>query len=111
MVGRYEVEARVWKLISGLLKDPEKIRLGMNKMIEEEWTKRVGDPEREARTWTEKLAESDRLRAAYQDQQAAGHVTLEELGGKLEELEAMRNPARAEIAHLLEHKERVEELE
>ncbi len=106
-----EAEAWVWKLVSGLLKDPEKIQAGMNKLIAEEQSNRAGDPEREARIWAETLAESERLRAAYQDQQAVGHMTLEELGGKLRELEATRKLARAEIARLLEHKERVQELE
>jgi hypothetical protein len=57
------------------------------------------------------MAESDRLRAAYQDQQAAGYMTLTELGAKLRELEATRRVAQAELEHLLAHKERVEELE
>ena len=57
------------------------------------------------------MAESDRLRAAYQDQQAAGHMTLTELGAKLRELEPTRRVAQAELEHLLARKERVEELE
>ncbi len=84
----------------------------MNRLIEEERTRgRAGDPEREARTWADSIAESDHLRAAYQDQQAAGHMTLTELGAKLGELEATRGLAQAELEHLLAHKERAEELE
>ena len=71
----------------------------------------AGDPEREARALTNSMAESDRLRAAYQDQQAAGYMTLTELGGKLRELEATRRVTQAELEQLLAHKERVEELE
>ncbi len=33
------------------------------------------------------MAEYTRLRSAYQDQQASGLMTLQELGAKLEELE------------------------
>ncbi len=107
-----EVEAQVWELVSGLLKDPERIRAGMNRLIEEERTRgRAGDPEREARALADSMAESDRLRAAYQDQQAAGYMTLTELGTKLRELETTRRVAQAELEHLLAHKERVEELE
>ncbi len=107
-----EVEAQVWELVSSLLKAPDRIRAGMNRLIEEERTRgRAGDPDREARALADSMAESDRLRAAYQDQQAAGYMTLTELGAKLRELDATRRLAQAELDHLLAHKERVEELE
>ncbi|CAA9447775.1 MAG: hypothetical protein AVDCRST_MAG01-01-4267 [uncultured Rubrobacteraceae bacterium] len=38
---------------------------------------------KEAAGWAEKLHECDLLRSAYQDQQAAGLMTLGELGSKL----------------------------
>jgi hypothetical protein len=61
--------------------------------------------------WARKVAEFDRLRAAYQDQQAAGLMTLDELGGKLKELEDGRELARAGLRDLQRRAERVEELE
>lgn len=94
-----------------MLRDPEKIRAGMTKLIEEERTGRAGDPEREAKAWAQKIAECERLRAAYQDQQAAGYMTLDELGVKLKELEDMHTLARVELEHLVAHTEHVEELE
>jgi hypothetical protein len=95
-----EVEAQVWKLVSSLLKDPDRIREGMNRLIEEERTKRSGDPEGETRIWAEKIAESDRLRAAYQDQQAVGYMTRAELGSKVRELEDTRRLAQTELEYL-----------
>jgi hypothetical protein len=53
----------------------------------------------------------DRLRSAYQDQQAAGLMTLEELGGKLKELDRTRELGRAELERLRRRRERGEELE
>jgi hypothetical protein len=61
--------------------------------------------------WARKVAEFDRLRAAYQDQQAAGHMTLDELGGKLKELEDGRELAWAGLRDLQSRAERVEELQ
>ena len=58
-----------------------------------------------------KIAECDHLRSAYQDQQAAGLMTLDELGSKLEELDRTREFARAELGRLLKRRERVEDLE
>ena len=42
-----------------------------------------GDPEQEARVEAERRVECARLRTAYQNQQAAGLMTLEELAARL----------------------------
>ena len=106
-----EVESRVWRFVSELLKDPEKVRAGMNRLIEQELSERSGDPERETEAWTKKIVECDRLRSAYQDQQASGLMTLDELGGKLKELDRTRELAHAELRRLLKRREHVEDLE
>jgi site-specific DNA recombinase len=106
-----EVEPLVWEFVSALLTDPEKIRSGMEALIEQERATEPRDLEREAKFWTKKLAECTRLRSAYQDQQAAGLVTLQELGAKLEELEGGRREAERELTALKAHQQRVEELE
>src|SRR5215213_6886237 len=94
-----------------MLKQPERIRAGMDRLIDHQKDGRRSDPEREAAAWAEKVAECVRLRGAYQDQQAAGLMNLAELGAKLEELESTRRMAEAEIAALANREERVEELE
>jgi hypothetical protein len=72
-----KVEAVVWSFVSGLLKDPERLRAGMDALITEELSD-GRDPDREARILHERIGECARLRAAYQDQQAAGLMTLDE---------------------------------
>jgi hypothetical protein len=106
-----EVESRVWRFVSELLMDPEKVRAGMNRLLEQELSERGGDPQRGAEVWAKKLAECDRSRSAYQDQQAAGLMTLGELGSKLAELDLTRELARAELGRLQRRRESVEELE
>jgi hypothetical protein len=58
-----------------------------------------------------RIAECSRLRSAYQNQQAAGLMTLEELGSKLAKLEETRRIAEEELAALVTRVERVRELE
>ena len=70
-----------------------------------------GNPNGEAEVWANKLAEVDRKRSAYQDQQAEGLITLDELRSKLAALEETRSTARRELAALKEHRERIEHLE
>jgi site-specific DNA recombinase len=106
-----EVEAEVWGFVSDLLKNPERARAGMNRLIEQERAASSGNPERETRLWAEKLEECARLRAAYQDQQAAGLMTLDELGAKLKGLEEARRLAERELAALDDSLRRSEELE
>jgi hypothetical protein len=45
------LEARVWDLVLSLLRDPERLRAALDKLIEEERNAHQGDPEREARAW------------------------------------------------------------
>src|ERR671916_658711 len=52
----------VWDLVSGLLSDPERLRAGLDAMIEEQRGAMRGDPEREAKAWLERLAALDRKR-------------------------------------------------
>lgn len=105
------VEGVVWEFVSSLLKDPERIRAGMDRLIEQERNTRRGDPEQEAQAWAQTIAKCTRLRSAYQDQQAAGLMTLEELAPKLKELDETRRHAERELAGLKNQQERVVELE
>ncbi|MDQ3925026.1 MAG: hypothetical protein M3309_14115 [Actinomycetota bacterium] len=83
----------------------------MEHLIEREQIAQTGNPEREAQTWAHKIEECDRHRAAYQDQQAAGLMTLQELGVKLNELENIRTTAEQELQALKTHRERMDDLE
>ena len=103
-------EPRVWKFVSDLLKDPEKLRAGLDAMIEKERNGMQGDPDREARSWLDQLAETDRMRAGYQELAANGLMTLDELGVRLQQLEETRETARKELEALKNRQERVEAL-
>jgi site-specific DNA recombinase len=106
-----EIEPPVWTFVSDLLEDPDKLKAGMEALIEQEWTTGPRDSVKQAELWRQKIAECSRLRKAYQDQQAAGLMTLEELRGRLEELETTRRLAQTELEALAEREARVKELE
>jgi hypothetical protein len=97
--------------VSGLLQDPERLRVGLKKLIEEERRASRGNPEREEASWARKLAEVDRKRGAYQDQQAEGLITLDELRAKVAALEETRSVALKELQALKGRRERLECLE
>ena len=110
MIRADKLEPVVWELVSDLLKDPEKLAAGMDRLIEREAAWRADGPDRESEILLGKVSECARLRAAYQEQQAAGLMTMEELAAKLEELEHTKALAQAEFANLSERRRRVEEL-
>ena len=83
----------------------------MEELIEQEREAARDDPQREVGLWEEKIAECARLRSAYQDQQATGLMTLEELGTKLAKREETRRVAQAELRALEAREERVRGLE
>jgi site-specific DNA recombinase len=106
-----ELEAPVWDLVSGLLKDPDRLRVGLERLIEEEHRAVRGNPSKEAEVWAKKLSEVDRKRSAYQDQQAEGLITLDELRSKLASLEEIRSVALEELEALRSRREQMERLE
>jgi site-specific DNA recombinase len=53
------LEPAVWELVSGLLKEPERIREGLEQLIEEERQGMHGNPVQEQAVWLQKLAEVD----------------------------------------------------
>jgi hypothetical protein len=106
------VEPVIWEWFANESKNPERIREGFDALIDHERSLMSrGDPDKQQRAWAEQIAECTRLRAAYQDQQAAGLMTLEELGSKLTELDERRRSAERALADVRDARERIEALE
>src|SRR5215211_6963494 len=106
-----DAEATIWSFISDLLQDPKKISAGMETLIEQEKATGPQDAVKEAKVWKQKIAECVHKRSAFQDQQAAGLMTLEELGSKLQEVDDARRLAQAELEALMRRQDHIEELE
>ena len=106
-----KVEARVWAMVCGLLKDPDQLRCDLDKMIALERSSMHGDPEREQKTWLDKLAEANCRRARYQEMAAEDLITFNELRVRLAEIDGTRRVAECELEALRNRKERITELE
>jgi len=101
----------VWGLVSGLLSDPERVRTGLDAMIEEERGALRGDPERDVRVWLERLSALDRKRDGYLDLAAEGIMGRNELRIKIAELEEDRELAEREIAAIEGRRQRLDQME
>ncbi len=106
-----EVEAEVWEFVSGYLKDPDRLREGLDQMIEEERKGTRGDPEREVKVWHAKLAAVEEERRGYLRLAAKGLMTDEDLDRELAELEETRVVAQQALDHLEFRRQRIVQLE
>ena len=90
----------MWEFVSGVLKGPERIRVGMGALIEQKRAAMHGDPKREERTWLEQLSEVNQERRSYQ-----------RLNDALLESEEVRKTAERELDALGHRQEEMEALE
>ena len=74
-----DLEARIWDAVSKILKDPGRLRAGLDHMIEQERRNAHGDPATETEWWLGQLSEAGRKRILYQEMAAEGLIGFEEL--------------------------------
>jgi hypothetical protein len=106
-----KIEAEVWEAVKAMLLVPERLERGLNAYLEAETEKDRGDPEREARVFTNRIAEVDRKRAAYQDLAADGLMEREELQTKLDALSHQKAAAEEGLNSLEERRRKIRELQ
>ena len=105
------LEREVWSTVSSTLLRPDLLRAGLEKMIETERELLATEPAEQIAHWAEQVERVRIKRSRYQDQEAEGLMTREELGAKLAELDETVFLAEAEIEKLRCHKERILALE
>jgi hypothetical protein len=111
MIRIEQVEPLLRDFVFGVLSDPDTIQRGLDALIQRETEEVRDDPEQVVTTLEERLSQNTHLRRAYQDQQAEGLMTLEELAARLEELEDTRKVLEAELASLERSQQKAKELE
>jgi hypothetical protein len=104
------LEQRVAEAVTKLFEDPARLEQQAKERIERE-REAMRDPEEEIRALKERLERATAMRRKYQDQQAAGHMTLDELGERLSELDETRKTVQRELETTRDHRDRIEELE
>ena len=87
------------------------MRADLERMMEMERAASCGDPDREAKTWHAKLAETERKHDGYLDLAAEGIMGREALREKLSALEEVRGTAQRELEALRIRQERLEGVE
>jgi septal ring factor EnvC (AmiA/AmiB activator) len=102
----------VWGKVSAILTDPEKLRTGLDEMIERERAQMLGDPVKEAAALGRRLGEIKSRRSRYQEMAAAGLIDFDELRERLAAIEDERQDTERTLEasrHRTEHLERLEQ--
>lgn len=103
------LEQAARKQVIELLRNPETLRRQVEQTLQEEIAA-LRNPERKIVAWASRLAETVRMRVAYQRQQAEGLMSLEELRAHLGELDERRAEAEDELAALRDGQRRLDDL-
>jgi uncharacterized protein involved in exopolysaccharide biosynthesis len=106
-----KIEGDVWQFVSDLLKDPERLKAGLEELIERERRGLRADPEQEAQMWLERLGEIDCQRMRAQDLAIEVLLNHDEPRSRLADLDDARAMAKRELGTLSERREKIEELE
>lgn len=100
-----KLEREVMRRVDSLLSSPDLMRQQLDTAIED-----ASNPDQDALGWLRVMQECDRKRAAYQDQQAMGLMTLDELAAKLAEINETRTTAQTHHDRLQRGINRADEL-
>jgi len=101
----------MWGFVSRIMKDPSRILLGMDALIEQKRSETRGDPKRESKAWLERLAEVEQERRGYLRLAAKGRMIEVELDGALAELEETHRTAESELEVVGSRRREMEQLE
>jgi site-specific DNA recombinase len=105
------LEREAWEAVSPALRCPYRLRAGLEKMIESQRELLATKSDEQIARWAAEAEKAKAKRARYQDQEAEGLMTREELRAKLTKLDETVELAEAEIDKLRRHEEALRELE
>jgi site-specific DNA recombinase len=104
-----ELEEQIWGEVSRVLKNPDRLRRGLERMIERERGEQ--DPAEETVRLTRLLDEIETKRARFQHLYAEGVIEIEDLRARLSELDATYSEAERRRAELDARRKHLKELE
>jgi hypothetical protein len=102
------VEEKVWGLISGFLKEPQKLEAGLEEMVRREERSLNRDPRMEVEIWRAKISGAQERRRRCQEMAAEGLIDFGELREMLSELDEEKKVAEREIESLQKKGERLD---
>lgn len=106
-----KLEPLMWGFVSSLLSDEKRLRRGIEEMIKREKRAVVGNPEREEKTWADRLLQARNERAGYLKLAATGRMNEAELDEALALVDSEIHATQWELSRLGNQRTRLEEME
>jgi hypothetical protein len=105
------LEQEAWVTVLSALRHPDRLRTGLEKMIDSRREPLATKPEEQIARWAAEVQKAKAKRGRYQDQEAEGLMTREELRTKLTKLDETVELAETEIDRLRGREEAIWELQ
>ena len=106
-----KTEAAVWNFVSGVLKDPERLRAGLDEMLSRERAASSRNPEEEEREWLKRLSDLDRQKDRLLDLYLDEKLDKGRYESKVRDLNRATETAESELERLRNRQSRIRELE
>jgi hypothetical protein len=104
-----ELEDTIWRKVSAVLKSPDRLRRGLERMIERERGQQ--DPTEEIVRLSRVLDEIEAKRVRFQHLYAEGVIGMDDLRARLSEIDATHSEAERHMDDLEARRKRLKELE
>ncbi len=103
-----KLEVRIWELVADFLKNPERLKVGLEEMIRKEESLLSRNPHEQVKLWQERILDADKKRKRYQEMAAEGLIDFRELRERLAEVDEDKEVAGCQVESLLKKEQRLE---
>jgi hypothetical protein len=106
-----ETETTVWEFVSGILKDPERLRRGLDEMLDKERASASRGLDEEEEAWLKKLSELEVQEERLLDFYLEGKLEVDRYGARVSQLKQARKTVEEELGRIRDRASHIERLE
>ena len=106
-----ETETTVWEFVSGILKDPQRLRRGLDEMLDRERASASRGPDEEEELWIKKLSELEVQEERLLDLYLEGKLEADRYGTRVSQLKQARKTVEEELDRIRDKASHIERLE
>ncbi len=106
-----ETETTVWEFVSGILKNPQRLRSGLDEMLDRERALASRGPDEEEEVWLKKLSELEAQEERLLDLYLEGKLETDRYGARVSRLKQARKTVEEELGRIRDRASHIERLE
>jgi hypothetical protein len=106
-----ETETTVWEFVSGILKDPQRMRCGLDEMLDRERASASRGPGEEEEVWLKKLSKLGFQEERLLDLYLEGKLEADRYGARVSQLKQARKTIEEELGRIRDRASHIERLE